>query len=145
MLFFCQPNYQSILAIKTMLRCFEITSGLKVNFHKSQVGAIGVYDEDMVVFFNCLNCKIMELPFKYLGLTIGGNPRSVAFWKPVIDKIRSRLARWKGKLLSMAGRVWLIKSVINACLYFIYPSSKPLFPYVILSKESKLFLWGWGY
>ena len=59
-LFFCQPNYQSILVIKTMLQCFEITSRLKVNLHKSQVGAIGVCDEDMVVFSNCLNCKIME-------------------------------------------------------------------------------------
>ena len=56
----------------------------------------------------------MRVPFKYLGMNIGGNPRSLAFWKPVVDKIKTRLSTWKGKLISMAGRLCLIKAVFTA-------------------------------
>ena len=35
-------------------------------------------------------------------------------------KIRSRLSRWKGRLLSMTGRICLIKSVISALLLFYF-------------------------
>jgi len=34
-LFVCKPKYQSILAIKAILRSFEVVSCLKVNFYKS--------------------------------------------------------------------------------------------------------------
>jgi len=95
-LFFCQPKYQCILTIKVILRSFEVVSGLKVNFHKSQVGAIGVDDVDLNIFSNCLNCGRMEFPFKYLGITIRGNPRKEEFWRPIIHKIRSKLFTWKG-------------------------------------------------
>jgi len=78
-LFFCQPKLNSILAIKTVLHCFEITSRLKVNFHKSHVGTIGVTDLDKAIFSKCLNCRCMGVPFKYLGMDIGGSPRSLAF------------------------------------------------------------------
>jgi len=33
-LFVCQPKYKSIIAIKAILRSFEVVSGLKVNFYK---------------------------------------------------------------------------------------------------------------
>jgi len=38
------------------------------------------------VFSKCLNYRQMKLPFKYLGMTIGGNPRRVSFWNQVIEK-----------------------------------------------------------
>jgi len=62
----------------------------------------------------------MELPFKYLGMLIGGNPRRIEFWNPVVDKIKTILSRWRGKTLSLAGRVCLIKSVISALSLFYF-------------------------
>ena len=41
-LLFCQPTYENVLTFKAILWRFELASGLKVNFHKSQVGGIGV-------------------------------------------------------------------------------------------------------
>jgi len=104
-LLFYQPTYGNIMTFKAILRSFELVSGLKVNFHKSQVWGIGINQYELQVYSKCLNCRKMRIPFKYLGMTIGRNPRRVSFWDPVIDKIKSTLSRWKGRLLSMAGRV----------------------------------------
>jgi len=103
------------------LRSFEVVSSLRVNFHKSQVGAIGLNDVDLNIFSKCLNCGRMAIPFNYLGVRIGGNPRKEEFWKPIIYKIRSNLSTWKGRLLTTAGRIYLIKSVITAlALFYVF-------------------------
>lgn len=46
--FFCQPKFQCILAIKVILRSFELIYGLKINFHKSLVGTVGVSNVDLI-------------------------------------------------------------------------------------------------
>jgi len=125
-LFFCKPKYECIMAIKSILQCFEIMFGLKVNFHKSSVGSIGVDEGDLSIFSNCLNGIKMKFPFKYLGMTIGGNQRTIPFWKPSVEKIKSRLSKWRGRILSMAGRVCLLKVVINSLSLFYLSFLKPL-------------------
>jgi len=35
----------------------------------------------------------MHIPFKYLGMTIGGNTRKEIFWEQVVGKITSQLSR----------------------------------------------------
>jgi len=88
----------------------------------------------------------MGLPFKYLGMPIGGNPRKKVFWNPVVEKIRSRLSRWKGRLLSMAGRICLIKSVISALPLFYFSFFRA--PVSVCNQIRCIqaqFLWGWGH
>jgi len=143
--FFCQPKLKCILAIKVILRSFEIASGLKVNFHKSKIGAVGISDMDMNIFSNSLNCGSMTLPFVYLGIRIGGNQRKMDFWNPIIHKIQSRLSMWKGILLSMAGRICLIKSVISALsLFYLSFFKAPELVCKAIKSVQIRFLWGWG-
>jgi len=60
------------------------------------------------------------VPFKYLVLEVGGNPRKKQFWEPVINKLKTRLNVWKGRFLTMAGRICLINSVITVIpLYYL--------------------------
>jgi len=40
-LFFCKAKARSVFVIKPILNCFELASGLKVNFQKSRVGGVG--------------------------------------------------------------------------------------------------------
>jgi len=42
----------------------------------------------------------MAIPFKCLGLIVGGNTRRKLFWEPILDKVRARLNVWKGRQLS---------------------------------------------
>ena len=145
-LFFYQPTYKCIMVVKTILQCFELVSGLKVNFHKRSVGIIGVDDMDLSIFSNCINFSVMHLPFKYLGLIIGGNHRFVSFWKPIVDKIKNRLSRWKGRLMLLAGRVCLIKSVLSPLPLFYLSFFKALTTISKLIRKIQIwFLWGWGH
>ncbi|KEH41360.1 hypothetical protein MTR_1g049220 [Medicago truncatula] len=50
-------------------------SGLKVNFHKSLLVGINIGDSWLTEAASILNCKVGEIPFLYLGLSIGGDPR----------------------------------------------------------------------
>ena len=60
-----------MVAIKTMLRCFKLSYGLKVNFHKSCFADIGVEFGELERWTSILNCKLMSGSFTYLGFPIG--------------------------------------------------------------------------
>jgi len=63
----------------------------------------------------------------------------------VVERINTRLGRWKGRLISMAGRIYLIKSVLSAIPLFYMSLFK--IPAVVVKKIVKIqrnFLWGWG-
>jgi len=87
----------------------------------------------------------MGIPFKYLGLEVGGNPRKRKFWEPVLNKLKDRLSVWKGRFLSLAGRVCLLKSVLTSVLlYYLSLYKAPTSICKSIIKIQRRFLWGWG-
>lgn len=55
-----------------------------------------------------------KVPFVYLGHPIGGDPRMLSLWDPVLNTIKSRLSRWQSWFLSFGGRLILLKSVLTS-------------------------------
>ena len=109
--FFVMQSTQNIVTIKSILRGFELTSGLRINFHKSYIGVLGIGRDEFIMFSIALNCRQMSIPFKYLGITVGDNSRNTKFWDEVA-KIKNKLSKWKDKSLSFVGRLYLIKFVL---------------------------------
>ncbi|KAJ0736211.1 hypothetical protein HanPI659440_Chr11g0440991 [Helianthus annuus] len=70
--------------------------------------------EETEAMANEFGCKPDSLPFKYLGLKVGANMNRISNWQPVYEAFRNRLAKWKSHLLSIRGRVVLIKSVMES-------------------------------
>ena len=40
--YFFKETTQNVMVLKSILRCFELASGLKVSFHKGSLAGIGV-------------------------------------------------------------------------------------------------------
>ena len=72
---FGEASMENVKAIKTILRTFELVSSLKINFVKSCFGAFGMSDQWKLDAANYLNCSLLSIPFVYLGIPIGANPR----------------------------------------------------------------------
>lgn len=53
------------------------------------------------------------LSFFDLGLPLEGNARAISFWDTPIEKIRKRLASWKKRFFSKAGRLMLIRLMLS--------------------------------
>ena len=144
-LFLCEESHSNVVTIKAILRRFELASGLKINFHKSIIAGVNVNRNAMVCYAKTLNCDQMGVPFKYLGLEVGGNPRKTTFWEPVLSKLRVRLNAWRGRFLSLAGRICLIKSVITAVpLFYLSLYKAPDCVCKSIISLQRRFLWGWG-
>ncbi|CAL5323657.1 unnamed protein product [Camellia sinensis] len=140
---FCEADLDQIVFIKRILRCFEILSGMRINFHKSVVCGVGVEEERLVSYADILNCKVQGLPFKFLGLPLGANPGRKSTWKPVLDTIKTRLTGWKRRLLSFAGRLTLIKSVLsNLPIYYLSLFRMPCGVVREIERLEASFLWG---
>jgi hypothetical protein len=111
-LFIGEACVENLWSVKAILRWFELISGLKVNFGKSRLFGVGLEGSFMTVASNFLNCKLGKIPFIYLGLPVGANPRRVATWDPVVEVLQRRLNSWKNRFVSLGGRVVLINSVL---------------------------------
>ncbi|GJR89466.1 RNA-directed DNA polymerase, eukaryota, reverse transcriptase zinc-binding domain protein [Tanacetum coccineum] len=103
-----------------ILRCFFLVSGLKINVNKSKISGICISNEDILVMANVIGCGAANIPFKYLGVPIGCNMARCSNWDPVMQKLSTSLSHWKARLLSVGGRLTLIKSVLGSLpLYFM--------------------------
>ena len=60
--------------------------------------------------------NIVQLPFTYLGFPIFQGKPKAAYFYPIMDKVKLKLSAWKASLLSIAGRVQLVKSVVQGML-----------------------------
>ncbi|GKU92519.1 hypothetical protein SLEP1_g6233 [Rubroshorea leprosula] len=118
-LFFGEATEHNIRVIKCIMRTFDLASGLKINFRKSELMGVGVEKSWSGKMAYRLYCKEGELPVKYLGIPIGGSQRRVAMWQPLVESVKRKLATWKGRHLSMGGRITLINSVLSSLPVFL--------------------------
>ena len=135
----------NVRVLKSILRIFEMVSGLKINYAKSQFGCLGkseAWCREVALF---LNCGQLDFPFSYLGIPVGSSSKSWNVWQPIISKFEVKLAKWKQRCLSVGGRISLINSVLTALpiylLSFFRIPKKVVHKVVSIQRN---FLWGGG-
>ncbi|GJW23481.1 hypothetical protein Tco_0034103 [Tanacetum coccineum] len=77
-----------------------------------------VEDAKVKIAANKLGCLVLKTPFTYLGTKVGENMHRKHAWNEVVEKVLSRLSRWKLKTLSIGGRFTLLKSVLGSMPIF---------------------------
>ncbi|GKC33178.1 putative RNA-directed DNA polymerase, eukaryota, reverse transcriptase zinc-binding domain protein, partial [Tanacetum coccineum] len=75
---------------------------------------VGVSNEEVSNLAKIIGCGAAKFPMKYLGVPVGGNMARCSNWNAIIHKFSSKLSLWKVRLLSVGGRLSLIKSVLGS-------------------------------
>lgn len=82
------------------------------------------------------------LPFVYLGVPLFKDKPKALYLKPIFDKISVKLGAWKGKILSIMGRVQLVNDVISSIKVYTFHVYK--WPKGLFNEHSKIirnFIW----
>jgi hypothetical protein len=96
------------------LLAFKQVSGLKINYHKSEVFCFGQDRDEEPHYIDLFGCKRGEFLFKYLGIPMHVRKLNNGDWKIIEDKFKKKLSSWKGKLISVGGRLVLITPSLRA-------------------------------
>ena len=78
-IFFSSTREEDLLTLKSVLLVFGHISGLKVNLDKSNIYGINLGQNHLHRLAELLDCKASGWPILYLGLPLGGNPKSGSF------------------------------------------------------------------
>ncbi|KAL0293927.1 UNVERIFIED_CONTAM: hypothetical protein Sangu_3228300 [Sesamum angustifolium] len=130
------------MVITDTLNEFAALSGLKVNPAKSQIIFSRAVQQERQQILDYLGFQEGSLPVKYLGIPLTSSRLTIADCRPLIDKVDARLAGWNNQILSYAGRLQLIKSVLTT-LHTYWASAFILPKGVLKTLEKKMrqFLW----
>lgn len=113
---YCRGNLDSLTSLKLLFTRYANSAGQIISARKSTIYAGGISQARLHNIVELLGFEIGSLPFNYLGVPIfKGRPKSI-YLQPIADKIKSKLSAWKASLLSIAGRVQLVKSVLFSML-----------------------------
>nr|GEV41831.1 RNA-directed DNA polymerase, eukaryota [Tanacetum cinerariifolium] len=93
----------NINTIIQALDCFHKASGLRLNLQKSKIMGISVNDETVCKAASKMGCHTLKTLFSYLGVKVGGSMPRIRSWDEIMDKVKSRLSKWKMKSLSIGG------------------------------------------
>ena len=117
---FMRATKRSLRNLMKFMEEYGLNSGQRVNKAKSLVFLGNHAYLHCIVIKKILGVSQGSLPFTYLGVPIFmGRPKKMHF-QAIADKIRCKLSTWKGALLSQAGRLQLILSVIQGILVYSF-------------------------
>jgi hypothetical protein len=117
---FMDHDLEKARNLKLILSAFELLSGLKINFHKSELFCFGEAQDDANEYAKIFGCGLGSFLISYLGIPIHHRRLTLAEWKIVEERLQIRLSSWKGKLLSLGGRLVLINSVLTNMVRTVY-------------------------
>jgi len=118
---FMSHDVEKAINMKLLLSTFEQLSRLKIIFHKSEIFCFGKAKEHELFYSQLFVCVIGKYPFRYLGLPMNTRKLNNKDWKVIEERIENRLSGWKGKLLSLGGRLVLINLVLSSLAMFMMP------------------------
>jgi hypothetical protein len=91
---------------------------------------------------NLLGFGVGSIPFNYLGCPIFVGKPKVIHFKAIADKIKVKLASWKWALLSIMGRVQLVRAIIFGMLvYSFHIYAMPIALFRMLDSWIRNFIW----
>ena len=118
LLLFCRADRTSAKIIMSSFDLFSKASGLHANPSKSNIFLSGVDHHLKDQLVQLLHMEEGVLPFRYLGVPLHSRKLNARDCRLLVDKIVGRINFWSSCLLSYAGRIQLVRSVIGGMKNF---------------------------
>ena len=130
-------------AVNEVLQRYCSMSGQQVNIAKSQViFGVDVHPRHRQWIKRALNMPEAQCPITYLGVPVGMKRLPISAFRPLLERIRTKLTAWKSRSLSFAGKISLVQTVLQSIP--VYLLSSGWVPKSILEKIDgfrRKFLW----
>ena len=112
-IFMFEDSLDSARNLKFILCIFEQLTGLKINFHKSEISFFGDAFEKQDMYTHIFTCKKGDFPFKYLGIPMHYKKLVNSDWKSSEDKVEKKNSSWIGNLASIGSRLILVEASLS--------------------------------
>lgn len=143
LLLFCRGDEGSVKIIKDCLTDFGKVSGRKANSLKSNIYLAGTTSMKSQRITDLLQFQKGEFPFKYLGVPMAASRLKVIQYSPLLESICSAISSWTASFLSFAGRLELIRAVIQGkTCYWLSMFNIPSAITYRIQRLYSIFLWG---
>lgn len=139
---FCRQTKKNIVNLIDLFCSYGEVLGQLIGPKKCQFFHGSLSTQRLRVIKYMLGFSMVSLPFIYLGVPLFlGKPR-VCHFRPFVGRLKAKLHSWKGSMLSVMGRIQLVKSVINGML--LYSFNIYLWPRSLLKeigRYTRNFIW----
>ena len=125
-----------------IMEAFGDATGLRINMTKSTVATIRCAGLDMEEVLREFSGARVNFPIQYLGLPLNLGRIRMVHLQYIQDRAKGKIAGWQGKLITVAGRKELIRSVVTSLPVYLITAIKP--PKKFIKELDKLrhrFLW----
>jgi hypothetical protein len=115
-----------LLALKGALRNFTLSTGLRINYDKSQMVPLNVPEELVKYLAEVFGCQLGKMTFTYLGLPLGTTRPTITELSPLVCRLERKLTS-SSSFLSNGTRLQVINSALaSMSLHFLCSSQLPL-------------------
>nr|XP_027077000.1 uncharacterized protein LOC113700749 [Coffea arabica] len=143
MIIFTRCSQDALVSLKDFLQLYQSCSGQKVNIAKSAFYASAwVTDTQWTLVSTTLGYQCQGFPFKYLGVPLIRGRVTCAAFDALLGKVRQKLYHWSSKMLSMGGKIVLLRSVMCSLpVYLLQVLQPPKAVLLHFGRVCNAFLW----
>ncbi|XP_074297053.1 uncharacterized protein LOC141627728 [Silene latifolia] len=140
---FTRGDVPSVQAVLDTLKKFAGWTGLHANTSKTEIYFGGIKEDIRCQILQTTGFSEGKFPFRYLGLPLNTAKNRVDMYGALITKIQAAIHHWSSKLLSYAGKVQLLNSIVFGienfwCAGCLLPRSV----IKLINRMCKNFFWG---
>lgn len=117
---FCKGTSRNVHNLINFFQLYKDSFGQVISKHKSKIFIGSIPGQRLRVISDLLQYFHSDIPFNYFGVPIFKGKPTRRHLYCVADKIKCKLASWKGSILSIMGRIQLVNSVIHGMLLYSF-------------------------
>ena len=140
---FIQNKGKVWYAVQEAIDCFEASSGLKINYDKSNIYRLGSARNSNARFYSRKKLQWSDGSIDALGVIVNTKKIVELNIDPILQKIENVLNTWKHRDLSLLGKILVINSLAASLLMYrlaVLPLIKEKY-YKMYEQIIKKFLW----